>query len=62
MKERILDVIKWSLIIIIAVMAFYTTNHYIIVAGDKMTAYKMDIMTGQVWFVTPNEVRIVKEK
>ncbi len=61
MKERIYDVIKWGLIVIIAVMAFYITNRYIIVTNAQGIAYRMDKMTGQISLITLNEVRIIKE-
>ena len=60
MKERIYDVIKWGLIVIIAVMAFYITNRHIIVTNDQGIAYRMDKMTGQVGLITLNEVRIIE--
>jgi hypothetical protein len=62
MKERIYDVIKWGLVIIIAAAAFYMTNRYIIVTNAQGIAYKMDKMTGQVWLVTVNTVRVIKEE
>lgn len=61
MKEKIYDVIKWGLIVIIAVVAFYITNRYIIVTNDQGIAYRMDKMTGQVSLITVTEVRIIKE-
>jgi len=60
MKERIYDVIKWGLIVIIAVMAFYITNRYIIVTNAQGIAYRMDKMTGQVWLVTVTKLRIIE--
>ncbi len=61
MKERIYDVIKWGLIVIIAVMAFYITNRYIIVTNAQGIAYRMDKMTGQVWLVTVTKLRIIEQ-
>ena len=62
MKEKIYNVIKWGLIVIIAVVAFYITNRYIIVTNDQGIAYRMDKMTGQVSLITVTEVRIIKER
>jgi hypothetical protein len=49
MKEKLLDVIKWGLIIIIAALAFLFSNRYTIVGADGGVAYKMNKITGQVY-------------
>jgi hypothetical protein len=51
MKEKLQEVIKWGLIIIIAALAFLFSNRYTIVGSGGNYAYKMDKLTGQVFFL-----------
>jgi hypothetical protein len=56
MKERILDVIKWGLILVIAGGIFHffnIKNQYTIVSTAKGIAYKMKNRTGEVWLISP---------
>ena len=66
MKERLLDVIKWGLIIIIAGAVCYGINQfkyksedsrYFLTGGGQGVAYKLDRQTGEVWLVTPNYIK-----
>jgi hypothetical protein len=60
MNERILNGIKWALLIILAVLAFNLTDRYMIVAGGTGAAYKIDKLTGQTWFVAGKQEMVVK--
>jgi hypothetical protein len=60
MRERLMDVMKWGLILIIAGVVFYLTytshNRYVLVGGgDRPYAYKMHKRTGQLWWVIAGE-------
>ena len=66
MKERIFDLIKWTVLILIAASFFHGAyakedvncdcNRYAISATEKFS-YKIDQCTGEVWLVTPDSMR-----
>jgi hypothetical protein len=52
MKERFYDLVKWVLIILIAVLAFNFTNRYSIVSIEDPWAYKLDRASGKMWLIS----------
>ena len=67
MKERLLGVIKWGLILVIAGAVYLGVenkiNRYFIVGAGQGAAYKIDKFTGQVFLVAGRtEIRVRAEK
>jgi len=70
MKERIFDLIKWTVLIFIAATFFHVVyakedancdcKRYAISAAEKFS-YKIDQCTGEVWLVTPDSIRPIVE-
>jgi len=61
MKERFLDIVKWSLIIVIAILAYSWINPYTII-GSQRVAYKMHRIMGKVWLIAGDKEMIVEPK
>jgi hypothetical protein len=49
MKERLLDIIKWGLIIIIAGAVYYAVSPKYFFMIDRGRTYKCNKLTGHVW-------------
>ena len=70
MKERIFDLIKWTVLILIAATFFHVVyekedvncdcKRYAISATEAL-AYRIDQCTGEVWLVTPNNMRPINK-
>ena len=71
MKEKIFDLIKWTVLILIAATFFHVVyakenvdckcKRYAISADDG-AAFRIDQYTGEVWIITPGSIRSISEK
>lgn len=66
MKEKLLDAfldfVKWALILTIAVWIFNYTHRYSLVSVGEGSAYKIDGITGESWYLFLEDEFFVKPK
>lgn len=54
-------IVLWILTLIIIIFVSFSQRYQISAGGSFAFAYKIDKLTGKVWYITPEEIKTVQE-